>query len=811
MAPRSIAILAPSPVPFQSGGAEKFWYGLREALANNTNALVELIKLPAPEDNFKDIVASYEMFSKLDLNHFDMLITSKYPAWMCAHPNHVCYMLHPLRGLYDFYPRWGLPVEAPNPGGHLTELLEYLSNPSPTREDLEPLFELVHRALKDRTLPFSIFSLPAPLIHNLVHFLDRIALQPSAIKAWLSISGTVAKRPGYFPSDAQIRILPPPSELSNFTCRNGEYFFTASRMSPDKRINLLVEAMAHFPLDIPLRIAGTGAELEKLRKQAQGDSRIQFLGHVPDSEMADLYSRAIAVPFVPYEEDYGLITVEAMKSGKPVITASDSGGVCEMVAHGKTGLITDPTPQSIARAMTMLARDRALAAKMGAEAAESVASINWKQTALDLMEHVASCQQKRYPPLLAVAPFRADKNGGGGNRRLYHYCNQLSSSFDVHLVCYRPHGPKTPETVVYGPHFRETSIPWSAEILEEADNIQKQTGECADDIAMLRHASNDPLLIETLRQKGEKASGVILCHPWLYPALSATLPHLPVIFDALNVEADIKEHQYGDSRELLETRKIEQTVCKEAKLISALSEADANKLQALYQPSTAPLVLPPGCEERAPLPPKAVMRKRLPYAQAKLVLFIGSYHAPNLEAAFSIAGMAPLIPEAEFLIGGSVCSARELSNSSLPDNVHLIGQISEKAKNILLRAADLALNPVVSGSGVNLKSIEYIFWSIPLISTPFGMRGLPANLEPAVHIRELDQFPATIRQLLATPPDEEAIEKIRSKFTESYLWSNILSPLTPAVKAVLPAPESSARNGGTGAPVMAQNRYAPDN
>ena len=63
------------------------------------------------------------------------------------------------------------------------------------------------------------------------------------------------------------------------------------------------------------------------------DPRIQFLGFVRDRDVATHYQHALAVPFLPYDEDYGLITVEAMSAGKPVMTTTDAGGVNEFVRH----------------------------------------------------------------------------------------------------------------------------------------------------------------------------------------------------------------------------------------------------------------------------------------------------------------------------------------------------------------------------------------------------------------------------------------------------------------------------------------------
>jgi hypothetical protein len=110
-----IALVAPSPVPLAIGGAENLWWGLLEHLNRRTEHHADLIKLPTPERNFWEIVDSYRRWSALDVSGYDAVISGKYPGWMVAHPRHVVYLLHPLRGLYDTYPpEWPLRCELPH-------------------------------------------------------------------------------------------------------------------------------------------------------------------------------------------------------------------------------------------------------------------------------------------------------------------------------------------------------------------------------------------------------------------------------------------------------------------------------------------------------------------------------------------------------------------------------------------------------------------------------------------------------------------------------------------------------------------------
>ena len=135
--------------------------------------------------------------------------------------------------------------------------------------------------------------------------------------------------------------------------------------------------MAHVPGEVELLIAGTGPEEAALRELARGDRRIRLLGHVSDAALMDLYASAMAVLFAPVQEDFGLVALEAMSAGKPVITTSDAGGPGELVEHGRTGFVCAPDPVALGAYATRLVRDRRLARAMGRRGRDRAAQISW--------------------------------------------------------------------------------------------------------------------------------------------------------------------------------------------------------------------------------------------------------------------------------------------------------------------------------------------------------------------------------------------------------------------------------------------------
>jgi glycosyltransferase involved in cell wall biosynthesis len=380
-----IALLAPSPIPLAIGGAENLWWGLLDHLNRHTPHAADLIKLPTPERNFWEIVDSYQRWAAVDASGYDLVISGKYPSWMVAHERHVCYLLHPLRGLYDTYPgNWPTRCESSHP--EVRRLVELLDHPTPAREHLDECFGRLEAVRQRSDVPQEVLALPGPLIRQVVHFLDAIGRGQGAMRRSGAISATVARRPGYFPAGTDVVVAHPPTRLEGLHRRRGRYLFTVSRLDQPKRIDLLIRAMAYVKADIELRIAGTGPQEQALRDLAAGDPRVRLMGFLNDAELARAYGGARAVLFAPSEEDYGFITLEAMLSGKPVITTTDAGGPTELVSNFVHGLVTAPKPASLGRAITLLARQPWLAWWLGRNGRTRARGITWDRVVSGLLD-----------------------------------------------------------------------------------------------------------------------------------------------------------------------------------------------------------------------------------------------------------------------------------------------------------------------------------------------------------------------------------------------------------------------------------------
>lgn len=339
MASRRIIVATASP-PFAEGGHLVMARELVRALEECGHQAALVV---TPQNRFGRQASAYwaAWCTDVQVAHegrsVDQVISLRFPAYAVRHPNHVVWLNHRMREYYDLWDQFSLHLSAKN-----------------------RIKEGVRRAI--------------------VHRVDRHLLTTRAKRLFV-ISATVQARlrrwGGY---ESQV-LYPPPPRRAYRHDGYGDYIFGVSRLTPLKRFDLVLRALAE-PVAGHVRcvIAGEGAELDalvKLSRQLDVYDRVRFIGRIDDATLIDHLARCRAVVFPAFNEDYGFVTVEAFSSGKPVVTCRDSGGPAELVRDGVNGLVADPTPEALARALRTLVDDRNLAARLGEAGAATAARMTW--------------------------------------------------------------------------------------------------------------------------------------------------------------------------------------------------------------------------------------------------------------------------------------------------------------------------------------------------------------------------------------------------------------------------------------------------
>jgi glycosyltransferase involved in cell wall biosynthesis len=143
-------------------------------------------------------------------------------------------------------------------------------------------------------------------------------------------------------------VIHPPVDTTRFQSKEQPRrgFVIAGRQTPYKRIDLAVEACSK--LGLPLTVIGKGPDHERLRRLA--GSTVAFLTAIPDEQMADYFAHAEAFLF-PGIDDFGVVAVEALAAGTPVI-AYKGGGALDYITEGETGVFfTEQTVDSMCQAL----------------------------------------------------------------------------------------------------------------------------------------------------------------------------------------------------------------------------------------------------------------------------------------------------------------------------------------------------------------------------------------------------------------------------------------------------------------------------
>lgn len=245
---------------------------------------------------------------QLDLRAYDLIISLESgPAkGVIVRPEalHVCYCLSPMRYLWDLYPDYLASA------GRLTR-----------------------------------WAMPWPM-HRLRQW-DRLAAD--RVDHFIAISRFVARRiEKYYRRSADVIHPPVATErwLVDPPPPRESFYLVAGQLIAYKRVDLAIEACNR--LCRPLIVIGEGSEMSRLRRLA--GPTISLLGRQSDAVLRDHYARCRALLF-PGIEDFGLVPVEAMAAGAPVI-ALRAGGVLETVVEGETGRFFDqPTVDALSEAI----------------------------------------------------------------------------------------------------------------------------------------------------------------------------------------------------------------------------------------------------------------------------------------------------------------------------------------------------------------------------------------------------------------------------------------------------------------------------
>jgi glycosyltransferase involved in cell wall biosynthesis len=344
-APLANILILNTQVPFTRGGAEVLCDKLSNAL-RQANYRVDTVSLPFSALPKPRILKHMAEWKTLDLDEFaghkvDMVIATKFPSYLVNHKNKVVWLVHQHRQAYELYN---------------TRFGDFDATP------------------EDEILRATILKA------------DEEAF--ATCKKIYTISPNVTERlQRYIGQDSEPLLPPLPLGGQYYSAEPEPYLLYVGRICSIKRVDLIVRALPQINEKLKLKIVGVADEpnieaflQSEINKHHLGH-RVEFLGRVSDQELLDVYAKSFAVFYAPYDEDYGIVTLEALESAKPVITAKDSGCVLHFIRDRENGLVVDPNEAEIAKAVNELFEQPALYQQLVSTAAKSKFDLSWSGVA----------------------------------------------------------------------------------------------------------------------------------------------------------------------------------------------------------------------------------------------------------------------------------------------------------------------------------------------------------------------------------------------------------------------------------------------
>jgi glycosyltransferase involved in cell wall biosynthesis len=666
--------------------------------------VVESVRVPPLGTGLANDLAAYLHCSRLDLSDHDVVLATSVPGWLVRADQLVVY-----------------------------EAGSSISTDAPSALDDLQAIEVPHaliEAVQDRANVIGDVDQRAEA-EWLRQRLAELALRNARLLA--AASEFSARSLDALAGDRPVLVAPlgPTSTSTRHRVPPRTIGYTESRFDGSDRVETIIAGFsACEDKHAELRIEGDGPRRRHL-EEASEDHRVRFIGDLRTDERQNELAGASSVLVAEFDLGWSALAVDAMAAGTPIIVSDDAGGPTELVEHGVNGLVVDGSAERFGWGIRHVASNPRLRWQFGLQARRRAAAIDLAPF-LDALDELDAPPR---PSVLTLSTYPIEPMIGGGQRRARFLHRSMSEVCDVTVLVNSSPLDRVRRRLIE-PGLVQVEIPKSdAQREAELDIFHAMDGLPVDDITASILSLATPEFGREIEKQLATSDVVIATQPFLLPCIPSTTT--PIVHDSQNVEANLKAALLPDSeggRWLLDrASEAEAEAAVRAAVVTACTEADLEALVPKGGIEVAGLVVGNGVDAAA-LPRKTAHQYRATRAELLAVagrstdderpiaLFIGSWHPPNVEAARVVIDLASLRPEWLFILAGSHTS--EFAGEDLPPNVHTIAVFAESMLWPLLAGADVALNPMSSGGGTNLKLFDYLAVGTTVVTTATGARGL---------------------------------------------------------------------------------------
>ncbi len=395
-------------------------------------------------------------------------------------------------------------------------------------------------------------------------------------------------------------------------------------------------------------------------------------------------------------------------------------------------------------------RDPTAAAAVGSSARTHIhGNFTWDHIADKMAVAIERSLEARpsKPTYLILNDYDPSSNIGGGGTRIREMSRALAETADILVLCFTD-GPDLKKARFGGVSM--LGVPKTQSHIEYDKRTAGEFYIAVSDIVASEEVARNSVMTQIYDSASQVADLVICEHPYM-----VALPRRNgdrFVYSSQNFELGLKRQmlRWHPSREplLSSLAQTESFAVACSALIIAVSDQDAAAIGEAYPVSAPIVVIANGASE----PASFELDDHPDVIEAigpRAVLFLGSGHVPNVEAVqYIFETLMPQLPDVEFHIVGSVCQSFE---GKPQRNLKLWGIVDDARKAAICSRCTLAINPMLSGSGSNVKMADYIKNGLHVVSTTFGARGYELQGEQDLTIVDIDGFADCLADLLDDP------------------------------------------------------------
>ncbi|ABQ27953.1 glycosyltransferase [Geotalea uraniireducens] len=485
---------------------------------------------------------------------------------------------------------------------------------------------------------------------------------------------------------------------------------------------------------------------------------VYLCGRVDEQQKNALFESAdIAINPMFSGAGTNLKTLEFLSSGIPLVSTDVGARGLDLIDRRHFFLATH---DNFSEALNMIISNSSELNSVAASGQNYIDSnYSWEKIAGDVhiaLEHLEREQKK--PFILLLNDFEVSNPVSGGEIRINRLYVNLSKYYRILLFCLNNTGNLKQTAIT--PDFVEVSFPKTPEHIREEHKQNKGCQVHVTDIVNSYMGVKNNLLLQAVRTIESTSGVVIFVHPYM-ASLLEVITNRNVIYESLNCETELKASmlsgRHGYRKHIKQVEYLERLVAKRSCFIVSVSDDDHPSLKKLAPVGTEIVTVKNGVDIDPDFQGTDYASVKEIFNGHPIILFIGSAHKPNIDAlSFIVGELAPVFSNCYFAIVGTVCGTL---TTPKPSNVLLFNKLDELYKDVILRISDVAINPMFSGSGSNLKLAEYFAYQLPVVTTLVGARGYNIEHYRDALVCERSQFSSNLSQLLGNKALQETLSQ----------------------------------------------------